>query len=132
MEFEGSALGAGGDFVDVPGRSQQIGLDYTRTFSNNLLNQARFSYSRSSSAFQGGAFPNCTQTNVSSCPPQIIFDSAGDLSFGVNEAFPQGRIINIYQLQDNASLVHGSHVFKFGGEYRRAFRNLTYQALTGS
>ena len=119
VEFEGSALGAGGDFVDVPGRSQQIGLDYTRTFSNNLLNQARFSYSRSSSAFQGGAFPNCTQTNVSSCPPQIIFDSAGDLSFGVNEAFPQGRIINIYQLQDNASLVHGSHVFKFGGEYEK-------------
>ena len=119
VEFEGSAPAAGGDFVDVPGRSQQIGLDYTRTFSNSFLNQLRFSYSRAVSAFQGGAFPNCTQTNVSSCPPQILIDSPGDLGFGVNEAFPQGRIINVYQLQNNASWVRGRHVFKFGGEYEK-------------
>jgi outer membrane receptor protein involved in Fe transport len=120
QDFDGSGAAAGGDFVDVPGRSQQIGLDYTRTISNNLLNQIRFSYSRATSAFQGGAFPNCTQTNVPSCPPQIFFDDTGaDLGFGVNVAFPQGRIINVYQLQDNASWVRGRHVFKFGGEYNR-------------
>jgi len=41
------------------------------------------------------------------------------LSFGVNEAFPQGRIINVYQLQNNASWVRGHHVVKFGGEYEK-------------
>lgn len=118
VAFEGAAAAAGGDFVDVPGRSQQIGLDYTRTFTNNFLNQVRFSYSRANSVFHGGAFPNCTVANVPSCPPQIFFDdTATDLGFGVNTGFPQGRIINIYQLQNNASWVHGRHVFKFGGEY---------------
>src|SRR5207302_716273 len=33
--------------------------------------------------------------------------------------FPQGRIINVYEVQDNASLVHGKHVMKWGGSYDR-------------
>ena len=33
--------------------------------------------------------------------------------------FPQGRLINVYELQDNASWVHGKHVIKFGGSYDR-------------
>ena len=45
-----------------------------------------------------------------------IFDPAA-LSFGQFQVFPQGRIINDYQVQDNASMVHGKHVMKWGGEY---------------
>ena len=37
---------AAGDWVDVPGRSQQIGLDWSRTWSLTLVNQVRFSFSR--------------------------------------------------------------------------------------
>lgn len=117
VQFDGALAAAGGDFVDVPGRSQQIGLDYTRTFTNNLLNQLRFSYSRAGFGFEGGAFPNCTRANITSCPPQVLLDASNDVPFGVNEVFPQGRTINVYQVQDNASWVRGRHVVKFGGEY---------------
>jgi hypothetical protein len=117
VAFFGPAPTAAGQVVDVPGRNQQIGLDLTHTFSPSLLNQVRFSYSRATSAFDGGAFPTCTVANVGSCPPQISFQASGDLSFGQNLIFPQGRIINDYQVQDNASMVHGRHVMKWGGEY---------------
>jgi len=117
QQFDGAAAAAGGDFVDVPGRSQQIGLDYTRTITDNFLNQVRFSYSRAGFGFEGGAFPNCTRANITSCPPQVFLDAPNDLGFGPNIVFPQGRTINVYQLQDNASWVRGRHVIKFGGEY---------------
>ncbi|HSB74565.1 MAG TPA: hypothetical protein VLC12_02895, partial [Terriglobales bacterium] len=105
--------------VDVPGRSQQIGLDYTRTFTDNMLNQVRFSYSRAGFGFEGGGFPNCTRANLTDCPPQIFMLSPNDLGFGQYLVFPQGRTINVYQLQDNASWVRGAHVMHFGGEYNK-------------
>ena len=117
--FEGAQAGAGGDFVNVPGRSQQIGLDYTHTFTNNFLNQLRFSFSRSRSAFENGAFPNCLQSNLNACPTQVLIDDPTFLGFGENAGFPQGRIINVYQVQNNASWVKGKHALKFGGEYSK-------------
>lgn len=115
----GLAGGAQGQIYTVPGRSQQIGLDLTRTFNPSLLNQVRFSYSRARSEFDGGGFPTCTLTNYGVCPPQVILNSPVSLGVGQFLAFPQGRIINIYELQDNASLVHGKHVMKWGGQYDR-------------
>lgn len=117
--FFGSVAAAGGDFTDVPSRSQQVGLDLTHTFSPSVLNQVRFSYSRSRVAFEGGGFPNCLQTNLAGCTPQVVIDSPNDLGFGENVVFPQGRIINVWQLQDNASWLHNKHLIKFGGEYNR-------------
>lgn len=117
--FEGGAAAAGGDFVDVPGRSQQIGLDYTRTITNNFLNQVRYSYSRARSGFEGGAFPNCLQSNIGACTPQVFLDPAGDLGFGQNAGFPQGRIINNSQVQDNATWAKGHHGLKIGGDYTK-------------
>src|SRR5262249_4887824 len=35
---------AQGNWVDVPGRSQQIALDWTRSWTQAFVNQARFSY----------------------------------------------------------------------------------------
>ncbi|HZQ24579.1 MAG TPA: TonB-dependent receptor [Terriglobales bacterium] len=116
-QFFGGAAGAAGNFVDVGGRSQQIGLDLTHTFNERFLDQTRFSYSRSRSSFDGGAFPNCLQTNLAGCTPQINLLSPNDLSFGENIVFPQGRIINIYQVQNNASYAKDKHLLKFGGEY---------------
>ncbi len=111
--------GAQGQIYTVPGRSQQIGLDLTHTFSPSLLNQVRFSYSRSRSEFDGGGFPDCTLSTFGLCSPQIFMLDPNSLGVGQSLVFPQGRIINIYELQDNASLVHGKHVMKWGGQYDR-------------
>jgi outer membrane receptor protein involved in Fe transport len=108
-----------GDYQDIPALSQQIGLDWARTFSNAFVNQVRFSYSRSSVFFQEQSFPTCSSNSPTDCPTDValIGSAAQDaVSFGVEAGFPQGRIINVYQLQDNASMLKGHHAIKFGGE----------------
>jgi outer membrane receptor protein involved in Fe transport len=113
----GPAGGAQGEIYDAPGHSQQIGLDLTHTFSMSLLDQVRFSYSRARSEFDGGGFPNCVLSNSGACPPDLVFEDPTALGAGQSFGFPQGRIINIYELQNNASMVRGRHVMKFGGDY---------------
>ena len=68
---------AQGEIINIPGRSQQIGLDLTHTFNPSLLNQVRFSYSRASSAFEGGAFPDCLLASSRLSPAR---DSASRMS----------------------------------------------------
>src|SRR5207302_3310595 len=97
-------------------RDQQIALDWTHTFSSTLLNQTRYSFSRAGFGFEGGSFPGCTRAAINACPTGISFQD-NNLAFGVQNNLPQGRTINNSQVQDNASLLHGHHTFKFGGEY---------------
>jgi len=105
-----------GAWVDIPARDQQIALDWTHTFSSTLLNQVRYSFSRAGFGFEGGSFPGCTRAAINACPTSITFQ-INDLNFGIQNNLPQGRTINNSQVQDNASLLHGHHTFKFGGEY---------------
>ena len=108
-----------GDWQDVPGLSQQIGLDWARNFSNAFVNQVRFSFSRASSFFEEQSFPTCNSTSPTACPTDMVLIGSApqdSVSFGVSAGFPQGRIINVYQLQDNASMLKGQHTIKFGAE----------------
>jgi outer membrane receptor protein involved in Fe transport len=108
-----------GDYVDVPGRDQQIGLDWVRNFTSNFINQARFSYSRARFGFEGGAFPKCLQGNITNCPTNVAFGDGATASFGLSTNFPQGRIVNVYQVQDNASWQISRHTVKIGGDYTK-------------
>lgn len=109
-----------GDYVDVPGRSQQIGVDWSRTWSLTFVNQLRFSFSRAGFGFEGGAFPGCLRTAINNCPTNIPFSSRSGLaSFGLSTNLPQGRTINVYQLQDNASWQVGKMTIKMGGDYTK-------------
>ncbi len=110
---------AAGDFVDVPGRSQQIGLDWTRNWSLTFVNQARFSFSRAGFGFEGGAFPNCTRANINDCPTNVVYADGTLPGVGLSTNLPQGRTINVYQLQDNASWQVRKMTLKFGGDYTK-------------
>jgi outer membrane receptor protein involved in Fe transport len=109
-----------GDWQSVPARDQQIGLDWVHTFSSTLLNQARFSYSRARVFFEEGSQTSCNDKSPLGCAADIIMlgsapqDSVG---FGVAAGFPQGRLLNVWQVQDNLTLNRGRHLLKFGGEY---------------
>jgi len=108
-----------GDWQIIPGKSQQIGLDWTHTFSNVFVNQVRLSFSRASSFFNEGSIPSCNDQNPLACPAEIDMVGVAPqdrTSIGVAAGFPQGRIINLYQLQDNASMSKGQHTIKYGGE----------------
>ncbi|HKD61353.1 MAG TPA: carboxypeptidase regulatory-like domain-containing protein [Terracidiphilus sp.] len=110
-----------GTFVNVGGTSHYVGADWAHTFSQSLLNQLRYSYSRSDVTFGGGGFPNCTTGAIlTGCPIRISFSSKDrtDLAIGEkNDYWPQGRLIQSSQLQDNATWQIGNHSIKFGGEY---------------
>ncbi|HXZ28799.1 MAG TPA: hypothetical protein VEG08_12475, partial [Terriglobales bacterium] len=110
---------AAGAVVGIPARDQQIGLDWVHTFTDHFINQARFGYSRAGFGFEGGTFPDCTDTSILACPSGQQFLDGVNLTFGMQNNLPQGRLINVSQWQDNASWVHGRHTIKFGGEYSR-------------
>ncbi len=109
-----------GDWQKIPARDQQIGLDWVHSFSNTFLNQARFSYSRANVFFEEGSQTSCNHLTPLNCGADIIMagntpvDSVG---FGVAAGFPQGRLLNVWQVQDNLTLNRGHHLLKFGGEY---------------
>jgi hypothetical protein len=108
-----------GDYQTIPGRSQQIGLDWSRSISNTMINQVRLSFSRAAFYFNEGGFTGCNQSAPLNCPPEVLLLGSlpqDAVSFGVASGFPQGRVINVYQLQDNASKQVGRHSLKFGGE----------------
>jgi len=109
---------AAGQFVDVPSRTYQLGVDWAHTFSPSLINQARFSYSNTTVGFENGGFPDCSRATFSKCPTQVTFRD-NTLGFGEVTGFPQGRDVIDYQVQDNATKQMGTHGLKFGGEFGR-------------
>jgi hypothetical protein len=111
--------GVTGSFVNVGGVSHFVGVDWTHTFNDRLINQARYSYANSTSEFGSGGFPDCTDANIlSGCPTRFSFNDSTDLAIGqLNSFWPQGRIVRSQQIQDNATLQVGRQSIKFGGEF---------------
>ena len=78
----------------MPGTSNYVGIDWAHTFNDHFLNQARYSYSRSTTSFEGGGFPSCTSAAIlTGCPIRVDFNDGQTLSLGENPAWPQGRIV---------------------------------------
>jgi hypothetical protein len=116
-------------------RYQNAAINYTRIFSPAWTNEFRLPYNRITLDL-----PNDATHPLASALPR--FSVAGNPSdWGINAAFPQGRIANNYVLQDTVSHVRGAHTLRFGLDllHQRsrhfapaAFRGvLTYNAATG-
>lgn len=117
--YFGATEGVTGTFVNVGGVSHFVGVDWSHTFNDRLINQARYSYAHTTSEFGGGGFPNCTDANIlNGCPTRFSFNDSTDLAIGqLNSFWPQGRIVESQQFQDNATLQLGRHSIKYGGEF---------------
>jgi carboxypeptidase family protein len=102
--------------VNVPSLGQSALADWTHTFSNRLLNELRFGYSRNNVQFASntlGTIP--TANDVSQALTTVGFTATNLLGYGPPAAdFPQGRIVDSYQLQDNFSFTMGRHQLKWG------------------
>lgn len=108
-----------GAFVSIPAQDRQYGWDYTRTWSNNLVQQVRVSYGTGFFQFAGGqAFPQCSISGVLACPPNISFSDAVSsyTTFGLATNLPQDRQVHNTQYQSNLTWTRGRHTLKFGGE----------------
>jgi len=107
---------AGGGYSDVNGIAHQVGSSWIRQFTPTLTNELRYSFSQTKIGFENGSLPSCTFTDLDTCTTTIALGS-GDLGFGYGSAFPQGRVVKVNQVQDNASWMAGRHTLLFGGEY---------------
>ncbi len=117
------------------GYEQYLGSN-TRILSPNIVNEARFGYTRffnsisPASAFSvntvanlanaGVGIPNLTPgPPVQWGVPSTSFNGDGFSGLGDNSDFPYQIQDNTTQVVDNLSWIKGKHTFKFGFEYNR-------------
>lgn len=93
---------------DFQYRSQNVNLTDTWVASSRTTNELRLAYGRSSAQLltqNGDLAPRFSITNL--------------VNFGPLNFFPQGRIFNVYQVNDVMTHVAGAHTFKFGADIRQ-------------
>ena len=118
-------------FGDTRASHRQIfTLNETRTISSNTVNEARFGFNRIHILFSPNAKLNPLDFNIQNGVtdpiglPQISVGGGG-FNMGGPAGFPQGRSDTTFVGSDTLSYLHGSHSFKFGGEFRRFYNNNT-------
>jgi hypothetical protein len=110
---------------------EQYAGSYTRTFTPNLVNEARFGYSRfynsigtllafDTDVVSALGIPN----QKSGAPvtwgiPSVVFNGPGFNALGDSTEGPYANDNNTLQLLDKLSWVHGKHTLRFGFEYNR-------------
>ncbi len=109
--------------------TQTFTLGGTSIFTPRLINEWRFNYSRVSGAssfeldnFGGAVVPSDSLFFPSSAPrdnAQFIFFILGIPNGVLNVGTAADNLQRQINIIDNLSLVHGSHSFKFGIDYRR-------------
>lgn len=114
----GSDNGFGAPISSV-GRSVNIGVTYTRTFSPTILNQARAAF-----LHHTRDFPEL----LGNTPSVLTAFDELNWAFGQTSGLPQFFTDNQYQMKDDLSIVHGNHNFKLGGEYRRITNGSAFEA----
>jgi outer membrane receptor protein involved in Fe transport len=121
----------GDDFVKI----DTVNLRLQSTISSNLLNEARFQYSRdfefqtSQNPLPGE--PLATTTSQGPRSPNVTLTNG--LSFGTPTFLERGKYPDERRLQfaDTVTLSSGNHTFKFGGDVNRVTddtSNLRFQA----
>jgi hypothetical protein len=98
--------------ASVVGLNHFLNVGYTHTFTPAVVNQARFQFARS-----GSAFAPFTTLKPPYAPAISI---SGYPLLGVSDILPQSRVENIFQYSDALSWASGRHGLKFGVD---VFRN---------
>ncbi len=117
--------------ANIPRRSQNIMLGETHVFSPRFVNEARVAFNRVAL----GVFQESTGTSInrqvglpelSNNPRDFglsFITVAGFSPLGDEGNNPQHSVTNTYQLLDTASYVSGSHLMKFGFDFRLTQQN---------
>jgi hypothetical protein len=107
---------ANGGTVNVRDAVHSVGSDLTHTFNSHWVDQLRYSFQQSTLAFDSGGFASCTITSFQNCPSSISL-GAGNLGLGLANNLPQGRIVKVGQIQNNATWSLGKQTISLGGEF---------------
>jgi hypothetical protein len=114
---------AAGYPFNEPALGQAILVSWTHNFGTHMVNELRGSFGRLNVEFGGNTIGNTlpSTTQLDQAPTNITFDNPNaNLGFGPSTNFPQQRIVNTWQGQDNWNYVLGKHQIKAGV-------NFTYQ-----
>jgi len=102
--------------ANVTALSQAILLSETHNFSSRMVNEVRAGFDRLNVDFGGNNLGNPfepTQGGILTALTNVTIQG-GNLGFGPATNFPQGRLVNTWQAQDNFNYVWGKHAFKSG------------------
>lgn len=112
-------LSADGYPLNIPALSQAVLVSWVHAFSTHMTNEGRISFGRTNVEFGGNLIGNTIPTvgNLTNALTDVAFTSPTLAPFGVPAGFPQGRIVNTWQFQDNWSYVLGRHQLKAGVSY---------------
>jgi Carboxypeptidase regulatory-like domain len=119
LPYVGSLVGLANEGALITSEARNANVTDTWLISPSVVNQLRMAYARS----------------VGFLPPQMqnpgpYFTITGLLTFGEYGGFPQGRIFNIYQINDVISEAKGKHQLKEGFDIRDIQDN-SYNTGTG-
>jgi hypothetical protein len=123
-----------GAYYDTSDVVYSTAASVNHTFSPHWLNSLTYSFQQSKLTFGNGGYPTCNDSNIASCPANIAISgtsysksNAGptatdivtlsSIGFGPATNIPQGRIVKVTQVQDNATYSIGRHAITFGGEF---------------
>src|SRR5713101_3471526 len=104
--------------ANISNLSQDALVSWTHNLSAHMVNEARVSFGRLRVDFGGNSNGNPLEPGYKNLPDaftDVIFNNG--LSIGPGPNFPQGRIQNTWQAQDNWNYVLGKHQFKAGVNY---------------
>lgn len=124
--------GTGGDLDIVQTLSS---LTDTYVFGPNVINQARFGFSRlrvtsvPEEPFTASQF-GITNPLANLFPGMPTLTVTGLFTLGSSPLADQSSRINSFTFQDTLSVVHGGHRIKVGGEYRRSQVNFYFNAFS--
>jgi len=117
LAFDTAAEIASGSYPNSTDVAHSVGADWTHTFSTTLVNQLRYGFQQTTSFFGGGGVPQCVPTDFDACPAELSFGSTNDFGYGYPNNVPQGKIIKVTQVQDNANWTRSKHSISFGVEF---------------
>jgi hypothetical protein len=109
-----SGTGSTGYIVDVPGLSQAARANWTHSFGARMVNELSATWSRIGVQFGGNAMGTAPQIGDIGNAIASVATGSGNLGFGLGNTYPQGRIVNTWQAQDNWNYVLGRHTLKAG------------------
>jgi hypothetical protein len=107
--------------------AKQFTASWTHIFSPNVLNEARFGYTRFNFVAVEPVTPTLPSSAGFAINPQLgganaglpVMSLLGFFTLGFSSNGPQPRIDQVYQADDNFSFVIGRHTFKVGFDGRR-------------
>ena len=104
-----------------------LGALLTSTLSNTLINEAKFGFNKTNYPFYcGNTSAMDSVGNIDQFGRGRDYALPGVAGFGcfpLGDSNGQSRATGTWTIADNLSWVHGAHMMKFGGEFRRVFED---------